>query len=397
MAEIPATRLASGDRLRSIDILRGLVIVLMVLDHVRDFFHASGSQFNPLDPASTHLALYLTRWVTHFCAPVFVFLAGVAAYMQSAKGKSPAVLSRFLLTRGLWLIVLELTLVGFAWAFTIPFTPFLQVIWAIGISMVVLAGLVWLPRGAVLAIGVAIVAGHNLLTPITPQQFGDWALLWRLLHVAGPVFIDGTPAALVAYPMLAWFGIMALGYGMGAVFLAPNRDRVLVLVGAGAIAAFFILRLINGYGDPRPWTAGADTGATLMNFFNVLKYPPSLMFACITLGPMLLLVPLLERWRGAGADFLRTFGSVPLFAYVLHIYIAHALAIGVHAALGRPIDGFFDYIGTVVLNPQALAGTGFSLVWVYVAWLVVLALLYPLCVWWSRVRATRRAWWMSYL
>ncbi|NJO12195.1 MAG: DUF1624 domain-containing protein [Gammaproteobacteria bacterium] len=218
--------LAAGDRLRSLDILRGLVIVVMALDHVRDFFHIGAFRFDPLDPAQTHLALYLTRWVTHFCAPVFVFLAGVSVYLQAAKGKDTGTLSRFLLTRGLWLIFLEFTVIGFAWAFSIPFMLFLQVIWAIGASMIALAVLVWLPRLAVLFVGIAIVAGHNLLDPITSQSLGVWRVPWMLLHEQNVLFLDGQPAVLVAYPVLAWTGVMALGYGMGAIFLSPAPRSV---------------------------------------------------------------------------------------------------------------------------------------------------------------------------
>ncbi len=389
--------LAAGERLRSIDILRGLVIALMALDHVRDFLHYAAYQFDPLDAGQTNFALYLTRWLTHFCAPTFVFLAGVSAWLQAAKGKSPRELSRFLLTRGLWLFVLELTVIGFAWSFSIPFMQFLQVIWAIGISMVVLAGLVWLPRAAVLAIGLAVIAGHNLLDPITSQQLGKLGTAWMLIHDGGVLFSDGAPSALIAYPVLPWLGVMALGYGLGAVFQSPRRDRVLVLVGAGMIVAFFALRLLNGYGNPQPWGAGEDLRATLMRFFNVQKYPPSLMFVCITLGPVLLLTPLLERWRGWLAEVFRTFGAVPLFAYVLHAYIAHLLALAVNAALGNPLGAFFNFVKNIVFNGQALSGTGVTLPFVYLGWLGVLALLYPMCRWWARVRATRRTWWMSYL
>ncbi len=389
--------LVPGERLRSIDILRGLVIALMALDHVRDFLHYAAFQFDPLDAGQTPFVLYVTRWLTHFCAPTFVFLAGVSVWLQAAKGKSPRELSRFLLTRGLWLFLLELTVIGFGWSFSLPFMPFLQVIWAIGISMVVLAGLVWLPRGAALAIGIAIIAGHNLLDPITPQQFGGLGAAWTLLHEGGVLLSNGTPSVLIPYPVLPWLGVMAFGYGLGAVFQSPNRDRILAMIGAGMIVAFVALRLLNGYGNPQPWGAGEDLRTTLMRFFNVQKYPPSLMFVCATVGPALLLTPLFERWRGWFAEFFRTFGAVPLFAYVLHIYVAHLLALAVNAALGKPFAGFIDFIHNIVLDPQSLASSGVTLPYVYLAWIGVLALLYPMCRWWARVRATRRTWWMSYL
>ena len=205
---------AACKRIKSIDILRGAVIVLMVLDHVRDFIHESGYAFDPLDPQRTTPLLYATRWITHFCAPTFVFLAGVSAWLQHAKGKSHRALSVLLVSRGIWLILLEMTVLGFGWSFSIPFLLFLQVIWAIGCSMVALAVLIWLPRPIVLACGVAIVLGHNLLDGLAAAKFGAWADLWTLLHVGGVVTFDGV-RALDAYPILPWLGIMACGYGMG--------------------------------------------------------------------------------------------------------------------------------------------------------------------------------------
>jgi len=389
--------LAANDRIRALDILRGLVIVVMALDHVRDFFHVNAFRFDPLDPAQTNVALYLTRWVTHFCAPVFVFLAGVSVYLQAAKGKDTATLSRFLLTRGAWLIFLEFTVIGFGWAFSVPFMLFLQVIWVIGASMIVLAALVWLPRVVVLIIGIAIVAGHNLLDPIASQNLGLWRVPWMLLHEQNVLFSDGKPVALIAYPLLAWTGVMALGYGMGAIFISSQRDRALALIGLAMIALFFLLRFLNGYGNPTQWVTVADAGTTVMRFFNVHKYPPSLMFICATLGPMLLIVPLLERWKGKLSELFRIFGSVPLFAYVLHIYIAHALAIIVNAAMGNPLQGFFNHISNAIFRSQLFEGTGVSLPYVYLAWIAVVAILYPLCRWWSEVRARSRKWWMSYL
>ena len=297
----PSSALAAGIRLREIDMMRGLVIVLMALDHVRDYFHSGAFTFSPLDPERTTAALYATRWITHLCAPTFVFLAGVAAFLQAAKGKQTPHLSRFLLMRGLWLVALELTVVSFGWSFAMPYPLFLQVIWAIGCSMVALAGLVWLPRVAVLVVGIAIVAGHNLLDPLTPDQFGAFAVAWKFLHEGGRLFVGDTPIGFVSYPVLPWIGVIALGYGLGAVFLEPaqKRDRTLLLLGAAMIALFILLRGFNLYGDPGPWTAREDVVRSAMAFLNVAKYPPSLMYVLATLGLGFLLIPLLARLRGA--------------------------------------------------------------------------------------------------
>jgi uncharacterized membrane protein len=225
LARAEAGATAAVARVADVDVLRGFVIVLMALDHVRHYFHSGSPGVNPLDPAQTTPLLYATRWITHLCAPTFVLLAGVSAYLQLAHGKTPARLARFLVTRGLWLVALELTVVSFGWSFSFPYPFFLQVIWAIGWSMVALAALVRLPRAAVLAVGVAIVAGHNLLDPLVPEQFGRLGLLWQLLHDGGPIFVGGRPIGTASYPVLPWIGIMALGFGLGPWLARSARRR----------------------------------------------------------------------------------------------------------------------------------------------------------------------------
>lgn len=402
---------AHPDRLREIDILRGLVIVLMALDHVRDYFHVDAFTSNPLDPDTTTPWLYATRWITHLCAPTFVLLTGVSAALQRERGKSVGALSWLLATRGAWLIVLELTVLSFGWSFGFPYPLFLQVIWAIGWTMLALAALVWLPRAMVFAIGLVIVVGHNLLDPITPAQFGDAALIWTFLHEGGPIFVGETPIGLFAYPVLPWIGVIALGYGMGGVFSAPaeRRDRTLLLAGIAMVAAFALLRWFELYGNPGLGAAGGPFGgpgswraqetatAATMVFFDVQKYPPSLQFLLATLGSVFVLWPLLARLPGVIGGVLNTFGAVPFFFYVLHIYLVHALAITANAAIGRDAGGLFNYMLNVFVAPERFQGLGFSLPWVYVAWIVVLALLYPLCRWWAALKARRRDWWLSYL
>lgn len=320
-------------RLNGIDMLRGLVICLMVLDHVRDFFmlvpFGPGGPGGPLNLDTTNPALFATRWVTNFCAPVFVFLAGVGVWLQFANGKPAKDVSRFLLTRGLWLIFLELTVIGFGWQFT-PVLVFLQVIWAIGWSMVLLSVLTWLPVRAILALGVVIVAGHNLLDPVQPAAFGEAAPLWNALHVTNVAPVAGVPV-LFAYPILPWFGIMLLGYGLGSIFTLEQvaRRRALTILGLSMIAAFVVLRALQIYGDSKPWEAHPELWKTIGDFIDVQKYPASLQFVLITLGPALAFLPWLERLKGPVADFLLAYGRAPLFAYVLHIWLAHLLAMAV--------------------------------------------------------------------
>lgn len=383
-------------RLDGIDRLRGLVICLMVLDHVRDFFmrvpFGPGGPGDPLDLDTTNPALFATRWITNLCAPTFVFLAGVGAALQTSNGKSPSDLSRFLLTRGLWLIFLELTLIGFGWQFT-PVLIFLQVIWAIGWSMVLLSFMTRLPSRAVLALGAVIVVGHNLLDPVQPVTFGAAAPLWNAVHVTNVVPVGGFPV-LFAYPILPWFGIMLLGYGMGSVFTRPiaERNRLLTVLGLSMIAAFVVLRGLQIYGDSKPWEPHPELWKTIGDFIDVQKYPPSLQFVLITLGPALLILPLLERLRGAAAEVLQAFGRAPLFAYVLHIWLAHLLAMAVGMAMGLPASGF--------LNPLFMGppeGWGFSLLHTYGFWVLILTVLYPPTRWFAGVKARRRDWWLGYL
>jgi uncharacterized membrane protein len=374
-------------RIASIDQLRGLVIVLMALDHVRDYF--SSARFSPTDLGQTDTALFLTRWVTHYCAPSFVFLAGTSAYLMSRRLPRAAA-SRFLLSRGLWLVALEFTLVSFVWAFNVEYRTGLvmQVIWVIGASMSILAGLIWLPTWAVAALGVVLLAGHNALDGVAPAALGDWAPLWTVLHVKGP-----TPFGIVLYPLLPWLGVMTVGYGFGALYTlpVPARRRATLALGAALCLLFVILRLCNGYGDPAPWSAQSDAWLTLLSFLNVTKYPPSLAFAAMTLGPALLALCAFERARGPLAGLLATFGRVPLFAYVLHLALAHLLAGAAAFALGH---GKAVLTNLFVFFPE---GWGTDLGGVYLAWLTVLAMLFPACHWFAQLKRQRRAWWLAYL
>lgn len=385
-------------RIEIIDLLRGLVIVLMALDHVRDYFHVAAFQFDPLDHEQTTVSIYATRWITHLCAPTFVFLSGVSAFLKFNRNNDRAGMSRFLLMRGAWLIVLEMTILSFGWSFAIPYTMFLQVIWAIGWSMLALAGLIWLPRRAVLLVGLAIIGAHNLLDSITPDQFGAAGVLWEFLHEGGVINdANDVPIATLSYPILPWIGIIAFGFGMGSLFLKPPSDRNerLFLTGLGMVSLFILLRATNLYGDPTPWAAQQDAMASTMTFLNVAKYPPSLQFVLVTLGLVFMLTPLLDKLRGWPARALSVFGAVPLFFYVLHVYLVHALSVAAHGAAGRDVSGLIGYLRNAFVAFERFHETGFSLVWTYVAWITVLVLLYPACVWWAGVKARNpRLWWL---
>lgn len=383
---------AGAMRIETIDMLRGLVIMLMVLDHVRDFFAAPT---DPLALDSGNPALFLTRWITHLCAPTFVFLAGVSVWLQRANGKSVPDLSRFLAVRGAWLILLELTVIGIG--FNFGWWIFLQVIWAIGLGMIVLAGLIWLPRAIVLALGAAIVLLHPLLALVPPDVFGTLQFVWRPLAVFGPM---PTPVGfgLIAYPAIPWLGVLLLGYGLGFVFAREEalRRRWILGLAVGALIAFGVARGLNVAGlDPRAWAAQAEPLWSVFSFINVSKYPPSPGFVMATLGVSLLIYLALDRLRGPVAGVLTTFGRTPLFTYLIHVWLAHGLAVVVGLATGVPAAAFLNSI----LDPGRLleAGWGFGLAGVYAAWLAVLALLYPLSRWFEGVKRRRRDWWLGYL
>ncbi|HEY0686456.1 MAG TPA: heparan-alpha-glucosaminide N-acetyltransferase domain-containing protein [Steroidobacter sp.] len=380
-------------RLDAIDLLRGLVIVLMVLDHVRDFVHEPAFVFSPTDLTQTTPILFMTRWVTHLCAPTFVFLAGVSIFMQRANGKSPTELSTFLLTRGLWLILLEFTVIGFGlnWG---PPLAFMQVIWAIGASMVLMAALVRLPATAVLAIGAVIVVGHQWAASLVDAaRLGSWTQAWFMTMQPGPtLFLRG----FIPYPVIPWFGVMCLGYGLGFIFRQPSerRRRSVLTLALCLLAAFVVLRAINGYGDPASWSVKSSAIMTVLSFINVSKYPPSLLYVLATLGVSMLLFLALERLTGPLRTFLLAFGRTPLFTYVLHIYVAHSVALLIGVLGGLPAFWYFDFLSRFA---GAKVGYGYTLPVVYVTWVAVLLMLYPVASWFARVKRERRDWWLSYL
>ena len=373
-------------RVLSVDILRGAVMIIMALDHTRDYF--SNLRFPPENLAKATPALFATRWVTHFCAPVFFLLAGVGASLAVSAGKSRRAMSWFLLTRGLWLIVLEMTVLQFAWNFSIGFPLFLIVIWALGWSMIVLAALIFLPRWAIATIAITMIATHNLLDPITPNAFGALAPLWHFLHVPG--FVMGK--ALIGYPLIPWCGVMALGYALGVVFeWTPEvRKKILIRSGIAMVIAFIVLRYFNLYGNPAPWSPQRSAAMTVASFLNLLKYPPSLMYLLMTLGPAFAALALLDDVRGRFANAIAVYGRVPMFYYVVHIFVIHILAYLFALIQG----GRGDFLSLDTGSFPEWYGT--SLAGVYLAWAIVILILYLPCRWFASLKSRRKDWWLSY-
>ena len=386
-------------RLESVDLLRGLVIVLMALDHVRDFF--TNVKFDPLDLTQTNPALFMTRWITHFCAPVFIFLAGTGAFLSGTRGKSKHELSWFLFTRGLWLALLEITWVRcLGWEFNFQFHLIpAAVLWAIGWSMVVLAGLVFLPHRAVAAFGIAMIAAHNALDPMRAEAWGKLDWLWIVLHQGGDFQVTPAIKFIAAYPLVPWIGVMAAGYGFGAILLhePARRRREIFLVGLGLTALFVLLRWRNGYGNPKPWSPQASALFTVFSFIDCHKYPPSFLYVLMTLGPALMLLAWLDRGTPRLLWPVLVIGRVPLFFYLLHLPLIHALAVLVAFARYGRADWIFGSPFGAAEKFTIPADNGFGLPVVYFVWTLVVLMLYPVCKWFGEVKRRRREAWLSYL
>ncbi len=382
-------------RIVSLDIVRGVVMILMVIDHVR--------VYAGVPPGGPTPGVFFTRWVTHFCAPAFIFLAGTAAFLHGHKLGSKGELSRFLVTRGLWLVLLELTLLRFGWTFNFDYAnfTFAGVIWAIGWSMVILAALVHLPLVAVGAIGLLLIAGHNAVAPLVPATDADGGAaswLWAILYGHGSVELwSGGPRLIVLYVLLPWIGVMAAGYAFGAVMRLPDerRRRLCLTIGIGAIALFLVLRGLNLYGDPRPWTEMRQMPA-LLAFLNTAKYPASLLFLLMTLGPTILAIALLDRARGPVARAIAVFGRVPFFFYVLHIPLIHLVAVLISLAR-TPESTSWLFANHPMLPPPVPDGYRYSLGLLYLVTAAVTVALYFPCRWFADLKARRRDWWLSYL
>jgi uncharacterized membrane protein len=388
-------------RIVSLDIFRGLIMVVMALDHTRDFF--TNVPFEPETIAQTWPALFFTRWVTHFCAPMFFLLAGTGAYLYGHR-RSPEELTRFLWSRGLWLIALEFTIVGTAWSFHIPF-GFFGVIWALGASMVLMGAIVRLPTRWIAGLSVAMIALHDLLDNLLPAQFGSLAWLWTILHRRGGVMLPFGVREFVLFPLIPLVGVMAAGYVLGQIYTMERaqRKKLLVIAGAIMIALFVFLRLTNLYGNPPAGLGGVSQGdfhlqptlaKTLILFLDVEKYPPSLQFLLMTIGPSLLVLAWLDRESvPRGLRALWTFGRVPMFFYVLHLYLIHWLAIVVAALRGQSVGWLFH--GAIFGDTPA--GYGYNLPFGYLMWITAVVLLYFPCRWFAELKRRRHEWWLSYL
>ena len=422
-------------RIYSIDLLRGIVMMIMLLDHTRDFVHTAALTSDPTDPATTTVPIFFTRWITHFCAPAFVFLSGVSIYLQKQYGKTNSELTRFLFTRGVWLIVLEFTVIRFLIFFNLDYASafgMAQVIWAIGVSMVVMAALIHLPIKIVGILGLVMIVFHNLLDAyqLSPSiAFGGspdlFQALWLIFHQQGVIPAGGTSTVFIAYPLIPWIGVMAVGYAVGSVYSwdAERRRKWLLAIGIAATLLFVGLRLVNLYGDPNTWQnqaefiegvkARVDAGElgpdakvptpvlsepafTIVSFFNTAKYPPSLIFLLMTLGPAVLILGLTDKISGGSIwqKITIVFGRVPLFFYILQWISAHFFGIGFSLIAGKEIGHFFGAPGPGLQIPP---DAGFSLPLVYVAWIAGLVIIYPLCLWYGNLKQRNKHWALSYL
>ncbi len=404
MSSDAATSASMRTRVSAVDVLRGLVMVIMALDHTREFF--TNYAGNPLDPQRTYFALYMTRWVTHICAPAFVFLAGTSIFLQQ-QSKNNRKLTVLLLTRGGWLIVAELTLVhlvfNFNWQWNVQL---LQVIWAIGAAMMVMALMVHAGVGANLLFGAALILSHNAFDRVAPQDVAPLDWLWRLLHVPGLMTGPPTspPIVIVGYPVLPWIGVMAIGYAFGSVLLKAHEKRTFFagVAGVTMLAAFLLLRWLNVYGDPLPWARQAEEWRTLLSFLNVQKYPPSLLFLLAMLGLASLVMAWIEFAESHGLvkrmrSVLEVYGRVPFFYFLLHIAFIHFLAVVFAVSTGNDWRWWFREFptgGAITGRPR---GFGVGLIPIWCICIFVVASCYPACKWYGRIRARSRNRVLSYL
>ncbi len=386
-----------NNRIQSVDFLKGLVIVLMALDHTRVYFHRDYFYFDPTDMDQTNFWIFFTRFITHYCAPVFVMLAGTSAFSVEQKIGRNAV-SKWLLKRGVWLIFVEIIIITFGWRFQLNFDAIVfQVIWLLGASMLFLSLVIHIPKKIMIALCLLVIFGHNILDGFSGGQLGDF---WKLLHIQGPIQLTESSYILNAYPLIPWIFVMPLGYFLGNLyksgFETAKRHRYLIGIGISAVVLFFVLRFINIYGDLVPRNSYEDFTKAFLSFFNVTKYPPSLMFLLITLGPSLILLSVAEKFKGKLFDVMVLFGKVPMFFYIIHIYYIHLWA--VLAVFLSGYDPKLMIIDVWVGLVTDLQGYGFSLGVVYLIWMIVVVSLYPVCVWyWNYKKNHRHNWWLSYL
>ena len=387
------------NRIESIDFLRGLVMIIMALDHVRDYFFFGSFTSNPSDLATTTPLLFYTRIITHYCAPVFILLTGTSAYLYGAK-KNKRDLSKFLFTRGIWLIFLELVVNNFVWYFDPSYSLIvLQVIWAIGFGMLFLSGIIYLSNKIICLIGLAIICLHNLFDVFVFEGQSLDAIVWYFLHQQAIIEISDHTSLIFGYPIIPWIGLMAIGYILGSLYTdyqAKERTALLMKYGLYSIGAFLILRLTNFYGEPNPFIIQDSITYSLMSFFNTTKYPPSLLYILMTIGPSLLLLSVIEKYKNKVTDFFVVFGRVPLFYYFIHILIIHMLAIILLVVTNKDYSIMFN-MTPFLQNQDQFIEYGHPLWVVYVVWFTVIVILYPLCYKYMKYKSNSKKWWLSYL
>ena len=387
-------------RIESIDLLRGLVMIIMALDHTRDYFHSAANASDPLDLATTTPFLYFTRWITHFCAPTFVFLSGVSAWLQSRR-KTRKELSRFLISRGVWLVIIEIAVIGLSITADIHYSfLFLQTIWSIGISMIILGLVIWLPYNAIFFIGLVIVLGHNSIDFAEAGRNGNVPVWWNFLHRPAVVSIDANHSVGIFYPFLPWAGLMILGYCAGKLFShleTARRNKILLGIGIGALLLFIVLRFANWYGDPGHWVRQKNLLYTFLDFMDVQKYPPSLLYMCATVGSALIFLAVVKNTKSRLAKIIIIYGRVPFFYYILHFYLLSSLNIMLYLSRGHSISEGMKGIPGLPFK-VVMPGEGYSLWLVYCIWLAVVVVLYPLCRWYDHYKTRHKEkWWLSYL
>jgi uncharacterized membrane protein len=387
-------------RIESIDLLRGLIMVIMALDHTRDFFHKEGLSGDPLNADTSTPTLYFTRWITHFCAPTFVFLSGVSAWLQSQR-KSKKELSWFLISRGLWLIFIDLTIMSLIFSADIYFSTFtLETLWSIGAGMVILGIVIHLPFRFILAIGLLIFFGHNLLDFAEQSRNGAVPVWWSFLHRPAIIPFSSNHSLFIFYPFLPWAGLMLLGYCSGKLFTdtdAEKRKKILLAIGSSAIVFFVLLRFINIYGNPLPWSRQKDSLSTFFVFMNVQKYPPSLLFLCATMGPVLIFLAFVKNTGSKWVKIVSVYGRVPLFYFIVHFFILHTAAIIVYLSRGHSVAEGMKGVPGLPFK-FAVPGEGYSLLAVYGIWILLVIILYPICKWYDSYKTRHKEkWWLSYL
>ena len=398
----PTVSRAVRSRIQSINALRGLIMIIMAIDHTREFIHAGAQTFSPEDLSRTTAILFFTQWVTHICAPVFMFTAGLGAFFWlHQRGRTKRDLAVFLVTRGLWLIVLEVVVIHFAMDFNFDYSlVILEVIWALGWCMILLAALVYLPIGVLATLSLATIALINLTDGVQAANLGSWAWLWHIVHEPGIIQIGGTSFE-VAYTLVPWVAVMSAGYCFGRLMqLEPDvRRRWLLRIGIGLTALFVVLRAVDVYGDPGAWRHQKTALFTLLAFLRTTKYPPSLLFLLMTMGPALLILAGFDRRVFSRTNPLIVFGRVPLFFFVVHLFLIHAIAtLLLYTRYG---DAPFLFTTLPALQGPAAAfprGLGYSLGVVYLIWIGVVLALYPVCRWYAGVKQGHPEWWwLSYL